>query len=392
MTEIVTSQMAAPLTRALAALFGRGPVALHEPLFAGRELEYLRECIDTGWVSTAGPFVDRFERDLAGYTGAKHAIAVVNGTAALHIALLLAGVKQGDEVLMPALTFIATANAVSYCGATPHFIDSDPSIPALDVDGLAAYLKDIAEIGPDGCRNRYTGARLAALLPVHIFGHIVGIDRLVDIAKTYRIAVVEDAAEAIGSRYEGRHAGTFGLFGTLSFNGNKTITSGGGGAILTNDDALAKHAKHITTTARIPHNWEFMHDEVGYNYRLPNLNAALGCAQLEQLDGFIARKRALTTRYAQSLGALDGVTLIEEPAACRSNYWLQAILLDGALMHEREVVLRATNEAGYMTRPLWRLMHRLPMYAACPRMPLPVSEDFERRLVNLPSSPSLADA
>lgn len=372
-------------------MFGPGPVALHEPLFAGREQEYVRACIDTGWVSSVGSFVDRFERDLADYTGARHAIAVVNGTAALHIALLLAGVKPGDEVLLPALTFIATANAVSYCGATPHFIDSDPAIPATDVDALAAYLKDIAEIGPEGCRNRRTGARIAAIVPVHIFGHVVAIDHLVDLAARYRIAVVEDAAEAIGSRYQGRHAGTFGRLGTLSFNGNKTITTGGGGAILTDDDALAKRAKHLTTTAKVPHRWEFIHDEVGFNYRLPNLNAALGCAQLEQLDGFIARKRLLATRYAASLGGLAGVTLVREPASCRSNYWLQAILLDRDQMPERDAVLRATNDAGYMTRPLWRLMHRLPMYAPCPRMPLPASEDFERRLINLPSGQGLVN-
>ncbi len=389
MTNIATSRLAAPLTKALAGLFGPGPVALHEPLFAGRERDYVRECIDTGWVSSVGPFVDRFERYLATYTGARYAVAVVNGTAALHVALLLAGVRPDDEVLVPALTFIATANAVSYCGATPHFVDSDPHLPAIDVEALAAYLGDIAEIGPDGCRNRHSGARIAAIVPVHIFGHVVAIDRLIELATRYKIAVVEDAAEAIGSRFQDRHAGTFGRLGTLSFNGNKTITTGGGGAILTDDDALAKRARHLTTTAKVPHAWEFIHDEIGYNYRLPNLNAALGCAQLEQLDGFIARKRGLAARYAHALGGLAGVTLIAEPAACRSNYWLQALLLDRELAGERNAILRATNEAGYMTRSLWRPMHRLPMYAACPRMPLPAAEDFERRLINLPSGPGL---
>jgi perosamine synthetase len=391
MTAIAKSRLAAPITDALAEMFGTRPIALHEPVFAGRENEYLRECIDTGWVSSVGRFVDRFERDLADYTGVRHAIAVVNGTAALHVALLLAGVTRGDEVLLPALTFIATANAVAYCGATPHFVDSNAEVPGIDVERLAAYLGDIAEVGPDGCRNRCTGARIAAIVPVHIFGHVVALDSLVDLAERYGIPMVEDAAEAIGSRYRGRHAGTFGRLGTLSFNGNKTITTGGGGAILTNDEALARRAKHLTTTAKVPHAWEFIHDEIGYNYRLPNLNAALGCAQLEQLDGFIGRKRALAARYVQTLGSLAGITVLQEPASCRSNYWLQAIMLDRDHISERDDVLRTTNGAGYMTRPLWRTMHRLPMFAACPRMPLPVSEEMEQRLINVPSGQGLVN-
>ena len=383
-------RLPAQIVSVLAQVLGPGPVALHEPLFSGREWDYLRECLDSGWVSSVGRFVDRFERDLASYTGARHAIAVVNGTAALHAALLLAGVRPGDEVLVPALTFVGTVNAVSYCGATPHFVDSARETLGIDPAALAEYLHDIAETTADGCRNRQSGARIAAVVPVHVFGHPVALGALLEAAERHKLPVVEDASEAIGSYYEGRHAGTLGLLGMLSFNGNKTITTGGGGAILTNDPELARRAKHITTTAKEPHRWAYLHDEIGFNYRLPNINAALGCAQLEQLDGFLARKRRLAERYGEALAGIDSVTLVREPAGCRSNYWLQAIMLDRALAEERDAVLDATNEQGYMTRPVWRLMHRLPMYSGCPRMPLAVAEDIERRLINLPSGMSLS--
>ena len=379
----------ARLLSVLAQALGPNPVALHEPVFSGREWDYVRECLDSGWVSSVGRYVDRFEADLASYTGARHAIAVVNGTAALHAALLLAGVQPGDEVLVPALTFVGTANAVAYCGATPHFVDSAPDTLGLDPAALADYLRDIADATADGCRNRRSGARIAAVVPVHVFGHPVALGALLETAERYNLPVVEDASEAIGSYYEGRHAGTFGRLGMLSFNGNKTITTGGGGAILTDDPELARRAKHITTTAKEPHRWAYLHDEVGFNYRLPNINAALGCAQLEQLDGFIDRKRRLTERLGAALAGMNGVTLVREPPRCRSNYWLQAILLDPSLVDKRDAVLEATNDAGYMTRPVWRLMHRLPMYAGCPRMPLAVAEDLERRLINLPSGMSL---
>ncbi|OGA46070.1 MAG: aminotransferase DegT [Betaproteobacteria bacterium RIFCSPLOWO2_12_FULL_63_13] len=368
---------------------GDKPVALHEPSFAGNEWTYLKECLDTGWVSSAGRFVDRFEQDLADYTGAKRAVAVVNGTAALHVCLLLVGVEQGDEVLVPALTFIATANAVSYCGALPHFVDSEETTLGLDPNKLGQYLGDIAEVRAEGCFNKCTGRPIRAVVPMHTFGHPVDLDRLVEVCRQYRIELVEDAAESLGSFYKGRHTGNRGRVSALSFNGNKVVTTGGGGAILTNDEELGNLAKHLTTTARIDHKWSFLHDRVGYNYRLPNINAALGCAQLEQLDGFLVRKRALAEKYAAALNGVNGVRFFREPAGSRSNYWLNVLLLDPSETRQRDALLAATNGANIMTRPAWTLMHRLPMYRDCPRMNLSCAEDLERRLINLPSSATL---
>lgn len=363
--------------------------ALHEPRFAGNEWTYVKECIDTGWVSSAGKFVDRFEQELATYTGAAHAIAVVNGTAALHVALQLAGVRPGDEVLLPALTFVATANAVAHCGATPHFVDAEERTLGVDAAALRRHLEGIADSSNGACVNRRTGRPIRAVVPMHVFGHPVALDELIAVARDFNLALIEDAAESLGSFYRGRHTGTFGPFGTLSFNGNKTITTGGGGAILTDDAGLAKRAKHITTTAKLPHRWEYFHDEVGYNYRLPNLNAALGCAQLEQLPGFIESKRRLYKRYAEAFAGFSGATLFAEPEHCRSNYWLQTLLLDADAASERDAVLARTNDVGYMTRPAWTLLDRLPMYAGCPKAPLPGAESLALRIVNLPSSAGL---
>lgn len=368
---------------------GPSPAALHEPVFAGQEIKYLSECIETGWVSSVGRFVDRFEQQLAEYTGARHAIAVVNGTAALHAALLAVEVDAGSEVLVPALTFIGTVNPIVYCGATPHFIESSPDTLGVDPDVLGRYLADIAVVSGGICRNRLTGARISALVPVHIFGHPIDMDALNEVARRFSLPVVEDAAEAIGSYYKGRHAGTLGTVGTLSFNGNKTITTGGGGAILTNDSALAARIKHLSTTARVAHRWQFLHDMVGYNYRLPNINAALGCAQLEQLDGFIARKRRLTEHYAAAFGKIPGLRLIREPDGTQSNYWLQSVMLDPQHASERDGVLEALNDAGYAARPVWRLMSTMPMFEACPRMSLAVTENIEQRVVSLPSGAGL---
>jgi aminotransferase in exopolysaccharide biosynthesis len=368
----------------------RGPVALHEPVFRGREWDYVRDCIDTGWVSSAGAYVDRFEAMLAEVTGAAYAVATVNGTAALHVALQLAGVQAGDEVLIPAQSFVATANAVTYCGATPHFVDSEERTLGLDPVALRDYLASMAEIRNGTCWNRHTQRPIRALVPMHTFGHPVNLDGVLAVAQDFRLELVEDAAESLGSFYRGRHTGTFGRLGILSFNGNKTVTSGGGGAILTNDVGLARRAKHLTTTAKIPHRWEYAHDEIGYNYRLPNLNAALGCAQLEQLPSFLESKRRLHAHYQQAFAALPQVKLVTEPEGCRSNYWLQTLLLDDAIAGARDVVLAKTNEAGLMTRPAWALLHRLSMYQRCPRAPLPVAEDLGRRLINLPSSVGLA--
>lgn len=365
------------------------PVSLHVPTFGGNEWKYVKECIDTGWVSSVGEFVNRFEAYLCEVTGAKYAIAVVNGTAALHVCLRLAGVVAGDEVLIPSLTFIATANAVSYCSGIPHFVDCEAATLGLDPGKLDDYLLGLAEVRDGECFNRITGARIRAVVPMHTFGHPVDLDRLMDVARRYHVVVVEDAAESLGSYYHGQHTGTFGLVAALSFNGNKVVTTGGGGAILTNDPALARAAKHLTTTARVGHQWSFIHDEIGYNYRLPNINAALGCAQLEQLPTFIAQKRNLAERYAQAFCDVSGVGFFQEPAGCRSNYWLNALVLDPGLADLRDKVLVSSNTAGVMARPVWTLMHRLPMYKDCPRMDLSVAEDLEGRIINLPSSPAI---
>jgi perosamine synthetase len=364
-------------------------IPLHEPEFSGREWEYVKECIDTAWVSSVGAFVDRFERDLSSYTGAGHAIATSNGTSALHICLLLAGVKAGDEVLMPTLTFIATANAVSYIAAVPHFVESESVSLGVDAAKLDAYLANTARVADGVCVNRATGAPIRALVMMHVFGHPSDLDALAEVASKWHLVLIEDAAESLGSRYKGRHTGNAGLISALSFNGNKVVTTGGGGAVLTNDAAMAKRAKHLTTTARTPHRWNFLHDEVGYNYRLPNINAALGCAQLEALPRFIIEKRRLAARYAEAFAGVAGVRFIAEPAGTESNYWLAAIALDPARTGSRDLVLAALNDAGYMSRPIWTLMHKLPMYDKCPRMDLSVADRLEASVINLPSSPKL---
>ena len=377
------------IVQAIKSVVGPGPLALHEPRFRGNEWIYLKECLDSTFVSSVGKFVDRFEDDLAAFTGAKRAVAVVNGTAALHVSLLLAGVEAGDEVLLPALTFIATANAVAYCQATPHFVDSEERTLGMDAHALRDYLSSTTEMRGGHCINRSTGRVIRAMVPMHAFGHPVDIEALLAVAHDFHLQLIEDAAESLGSTVRGQHTGTFGLMGTLSFNGNKTITTGGGGAILTNDIELGKRAKHLTTTAKVPHRWNFVHDEVGYNYRLPNLNAALGCAQLEQLPGFLADKRHLFERYQLAFADVKGVRLVAEPAGCRSNYWLQTLLLDESLADQRDAVLIATNDAGLMTRPVWALMNRLSMYCNAPKAPLPIAESLARRLINIPSSSGL---
>ena len=384
-----TSNLLQDIVDAIKSVVGDGPLALHEPRFRGNEWIYLKECIDSTFVSSVGKFVDRFEDDLAAFTGAKHAVAVVNGTAALHVSLLLAGVEAGDEVLLPALTFIATANAVAYCQAIPHFVDSDDRSLGMDAHALRDYLSATTELRGGHCINLSTGRVIRAMVPMHTFGHPVDIEALLAVAHDFHLQLIEDAAESLGSTLGGRHTGTFGLMGTLSFNGNKTITTGGGGAILTNDLELGKRAKHLTTTAKLPHRWNFVHDELGYNYRLPNLNAALGCAQLEQLPVFLADKRHLFERYQSAFADVKGVHLVAEPAGCCSNYWLQTLLLDESLADQRDAVLTATNDAGLMTRPVWVPMNRLSMYSNAPKAPLPVAESLARRLINIPSSSGL---
>ena len=385
----INSNLPQDVVRAIKSVVGGGPLALHEPCFNGNEWVYLKECLDSTFVSSVGKFVDRFEHELAAFTGAKRAVAVVNGTAALHVALRLAGVEAGDEVLLPAVTFIATANAVAYCQATPHFVDSEERTLGMDAVALREHLLTIAEIRNGHCINRITGRVIRAMVPMHTFGHPVDINALLAIAHDYHLKLIEDAAESLGSTLYGQHTGTFGLMGTLSFNGNKTITTGGGGAILTNDIELGKRAKHITTTAKLPHRWKFEHDELGFNYRLPNLNAALGCAQLEQLPGFLRDKRQLFAKYQAAFNNVPGVNIIAEPAGSSSNYWLQTLLLDTAHAEQRDAVLAATNDAGLMTRPIWALINRLPMYANAYSAPLPVAKSLEQRVINIPSSSGL---
>lgn len=364
-------------------------VALHEPHFGGNEWKYIRECLETGWVSSVGKFVDKFEQDLIDFTQSNYAIATTNGTCALHICYLLAGISMGDEVLVPSLTFVATTNAISYCGAIPHFIDSQASHLGINSVLLEDYLQDITKLKKKICINKITGRPIRALCVMHTLGHPVDLDSLEEICKKYYIALIEDAAEALGSYYKGVHVGHRGLLGALSFNGNKIITTGGGGAILTNSAELAKQAKHITTTAKLPHQWLFQHDQVGYNYRLPNINAALGCAQLEQLPQFLKAKRMLAQKYQNAFINIPGIQFIKEPEDTKSNYWLNALLLDEPYAGLRNKLLSEMTKHGFGVRPLWDLQHTLPMYKDCPRMPLPIAKSLQKRLIKIPSSASL---
>lgn len=388
-THRTTDKLEDQVLEALVKVLGPGPIKLHEPTFDGNEWNYLKECLDSTYVSSIGKFVDKFESDIVNFTGAKYAISVVNGTAGLHIALKLSGVKDDDEVLVPALTFVATANAVTYCNATPHFVDSEENTLGMDVEKLREYLKNITKQENGLCINISTGRVIRAMVPMHTFGHPANIEGLLAISKDFNIALVEDAAESIGSYYFGQHTGTFGLFGVISFNGNKTITTGGGGVILTNDASLARHAKHLTTTARIPHSWEFIHDEIGYNYRMPNINAALGCAQLEQLPNKLEAKRKLFDAYKQVFKNNESLQIVTEPVNCKSNYWLQTIKLNIPSLVLRDKILDLTNKAGYMTRPTWGLLSELNQFNSSPKADLTVSKELFLSLINIPSSDNI---
>ena len=379
------------VVEAIRSVIGAGPVPLHEPSFSGNEWNYVKECLDSTFVSSVGKFVDRFESDLVNLTGAKYAVSVVNGTAALHIALKLAGVIDNDEVLVPALTFVATANAVTYCGAIPHFVDSEESTLGINTEKLREYLRDKTEQHSGKCVNTLTGRVIRAMVPMHTFGHPSDIEGLLSISKDFNITFVEDAAESLGSYYFGQHTGTFGLLGTLSFNGNKTITTGGGGAILTNNESLAIHAKHLTTTAKISHRWEYLHDEIGYNYRMPNINAALGCAQLEQLPKKLKAKRDLFSAYQSSISKISNIKIIKEPKNCRSNYWLQTIKIENYSIEIRDKILTKSHTSGYLTRPAWNLISSLKPFIYSPKMDLSTSEALCKGLINVPSSPNLRE-
>ena len=359
-------------------------VPLSVPKFIGNEKKYLDECIDTTFVSSVGKFVDRFEINMASYTGATKAVVCVSGTNALHMALMLVGVERNDEVLTQALTFIATCNAISYIGAHPVFIDVDKSTMGLSPDAVKDWLAKYAEIRDNQCYNKHTGRRVKACVPMHTFGHPVRIVELADICREYNIELVEDAAESVGSRYKNVHTGLFGKVGALSFNGNKTITTGGGGMLLFTDEELAAEAKHLTTQAKIPHRWEFRHDQIGYNYRMPNINAALGCAQLEHLDEFITDKRQNAATYAEFFKSIDDIDFLAEPKHCFSNYWLNAVVLKNK--DAQQAFLQETNDNGVMTRPIWELMNRLPMFEHCEHDSLENTIWFADRVVNIPSS------
>jgi perosamine synthetase len=374
---------------AIKGVVGETPVQLHEPTFEGNEVKYLTDCIDSTFVSSSGKYVDKFESDLAKFTGASYAISVVNGTAALHLSLLLSGVTSGDEVLIPAFSFVATANAVAYCGATPHFVDSSFETLGLDVTKLRDYLKSETKLNDGFCINRKTGNVIRAIVPMHTFGHPADIDGVLELANEFNLQIVEDAAESLGSFYGNKHTGNFGRFGVISFNGNKTITTGGGGAILTNNEEDAIKAKHMSTTARLQHRWEFEHDEIGFNYRMPNLNAALGCAQLENLTEKLEAKRRLFNMYLDAFSNIDGVSIFSEPKGSRSNYWLQTLILNQDDLVLRDQILETTNSNKITTRPIWTPLSELKPYISSPRMDLTVVKSLQKRIINLPSSSSL---
>lgn len=357
-------------------------IPLHEPRFVGNEKKYLNDCIDSTFVSSVGQYVDKFEEMMCEITGAKHAIAIVNGTCALHLALEIAGVDNKSIVVTQSLSFAATANAIMYTGAEPYFIDVDKSSLGMSAKALENFLKNVKVINGTPV-HQPTNKRVGAIVPMHTFGFPCEIDKIVELANQYNIPVVEDAAESLGSYYKGKHTGTFGLLGTYSFNGNKTVTCGGGGIIVTNDSELAKRAKHLSTQAKVPHRWEYKHDAMGYNYRCPNINAALACAQLEQLDNFIDNKRNTAEIYANKLPSL-GINHIGEPTDSRSNFWLNAVMLNS--QEEKLQFLEETNDAGVMTRPVWGLLHQLPHLSHCGHDSLENSIFIEQRLVNIPSS------
>lgn len=362
-------------------------VPLSVPKFIGNEKKYLEECIDTTFVSSVGRFVDRFEEDMAAYTGAKKAVVCVNGTNALHMALILAGVECDDEVLTQALTFVATCNALSYIGAHPVFIDVDKATLGLSPLALRTWLDKNAELKNGVCHNKRTGCRIKACVPMHTFGHPVHLDELVQVCTEWHIELVEDAAESIGSFYKGKHTGTFGKVGVLSFNGNKTITTGGGGMLLFQDEELGQFAKHLTTQAKVPHRWAFVHDHIGYNYRMPNINAALGCAQLENLESYVEDKRETAEKYRDFFAEIPDVSFFTEPKDCRSNYWLNVVLLKDKTAQQE--FLEYTNDHGVMTRPIWELMNRLEMFKDYENDGLKNTQWLADRIVNIPSSVKL---
>ncbi len=364
------------------------PVALHEPLFCGNEEKYVASCVTSGWVSSVGEFVDRLERELAEVCGAKYAVAVVNGTCALHVALVASGVNPDDEVLVPSLTFVATANSVSHASAIPHFVEVEENSLGICSVKLDAYLQQIAVTKNGFTTNKNTGRIIRAIVPVHVFGHPCQLAELQKIAAKYNLILIEDATEALGSKIGGKPVGSHGV-AVLSFNGNKIITTGGGGAILVQDESLYKKLKHLTTTAKKPHPFSFEHDAVAWNYRLPNLNAALGCAQLEQLPRFLAAKRALAERYIEVFKNISRIDILQEPKNTQSNYWLVTLINRDADENWRDEILSALHQEKILCRPTWTPLHQLPMYKNNPRADLQLTENLHKQIISLPSSVKL---
>jgi perosamine synthetase len=386
-------QLASEVTACLEALFPSrdGSLPLHEPEFNEQTEAKVVECIRSTFVSSVGAFVSEFEERLAHICGVTHAVAMVNGTAALEVALRVAGVDPNTEVLLPSLTFVATPNAVSHLNAVPHFVDVNEQTLGIDPEELRRHLDKIGELKAGQLFNRKTGRIISAIVPVHVFGHPVAMDELLDVAGAFGVTVVEDAAEALGSRYKGRHCATLGRLGAISFNGNKIITTGGGGAVVTNDAGLAATARHLSTTAKLPHAWAFAHDMVGYNYRMPNINAALGVSQLEELPDRVAKKRRLAAAYINQFSGHPDLRILCESEHAMSNYWLNTLILEPHATYSRDVILQHLNSAGFMARPVWQPMHTLDIYADAPRASLPQTEMLTERLINLPSSAKLVE-
>ena len=366
---------------------GEETIGLHEPIFNGNEIKYLTDAIESTYVSSTGPYIEKFEEKLKEYTGSKFVISVNSGTSGLHISLLLSGISTGDEVIVPALTFAATANAVIYCGAVPNFVDCETESFGIDPEKLREYLTEIVKFETGRPINKFTNRKIGAIIVMHTFGHPSKIEEIIEVAKQFNMVVIEDAAESVGSFYDRKHTGTFGSIGVLSFNGNKTITTGGGGAILTDQANLAHRARHLSTTAKLPSKWEFIHDTVGFNYRMPNLNAALGLAQLEQLESKIEKKRKLLGRYQLEFAKFPELHMLEEPKLARSNYWLQTIILPASLLNLRNEILDLSNDSGVMTRPIWEPLSNLKHLSKFPKMDLSRVDEFKNRLINLPSNP-----
>lgn len=382
-----TSQTVLDTLDSVLAHVEKRPIQLHEPWFCGNESKYTQDCIQSGWVSSVGKYVDKFSDDLAKFTGLQYAIPTVNGTAALHLCLRLLDIQPNDEVLVPALTFVATANAIAYAGAIPHFVASESTTLGVDPEALNNYLEQTATRAPRGLVNRYTGRPIKALIVVHVFGHPAQMDKLSQVAAFWGLPIIEDVAESLGSYYQGKHTGSFSILAAMSFNGNKIATTGGGGAILTNDAKLAERAKYLSTTAKQPHPWAFYHDELGYNYRMPNINAALGCAQLEQVPMFLENKRQLAALYQEAFNNVDDIEFLTEPENAKSNYWLNTLKLPLTMpQEEREALLAAAHQRGFMLRPAWHLLSDLPMYQDAPRMDLASTTLLAQSLINLPSS------